>query len=302
MADKAYLFTYFTGEDTDMGEQIYFATSLDGLHWRDLNGNKAVITSNIGKKGLRDAFILRCGSEFIILATDLKIFGGTSWHNAVHGGSTKIAVMRSQDLISWSRPALIETGVEGAGCAWAPEAIFDRDKGEYLVYWASFTEKEGKHVVYAAYTKDFISLGTPFVFCRRQSDVIDTAVLLHKDTYYRISKNETEKTLLLEKSKSLNPESFQRINSRFLDNLYGVEGPCGFVLPNGDWCIMADRFLEHKGYLPISCRNLESGEMTAFSENEFDLGTARKRHGSVIEITMKEYKALQNKYGKEEKK
>lgn len=302
MAKHAYLFTYFTGEDTSDGEQIYFASSLDGLHWHDLNCGKAVISSFVGKKGLRDAFILRCGNEFIILATDLKIFGGTSWHEAVHKGSTKIAVIRSSNLIDWSSPALIETKVNSAGCAWAPEAIYDKSKDKYLVYWASFTKNAGKHIVYAAYTSDFKSLGKPFIFCQRECDVIDTAVLLNGDTYYRISKNETEKTLLLEKSKSLKPHSFTRINSSFLDGLSGVEGPCAFVLPSGDWCLMADRFLENKGYLPIKCNSLENGKMAAFSDGEFDFGKTRKRHGSVIEITISEYNTLQNKYGKEEKK
>ncbi len=33
----AYLFAHFIGEQKD-GEQIYFAVSQDGRHWKDLNG------------------------------------------------------------------------------------------------------------------------------------------------------------------------------------------------------------------------------------------------------------------------
>ena len=55
----AYLFAYFTGEGKANGEQIYFATSTDGLHWEEVNEGKPVITSTMGEKGLRDPFIIR---------------------------------------------------------------------------------------------------------------------------------------------------------------------------------------------------------------------------------------------------
>lgn len=300
MSFYGYLFTYFTGEDKEHGEQVYFATSRDGLHWTDLNSGKPIITSSIGQKGLRDAFVLRYNDKFVILATDLKIHGGNTWYNAVHNGSTKLAVIFSDNLTDWSTPILIDTNVDGAGCAWAPEAIFDKNKGEYLVYWAAHTKKAGKHIVYAAYTKDFTQLSAPFEFCQRECDVIDTAVFVDNNTYYRISKNETEKTLMLEKSQTLNPKDFQRINSDFLDNLHGVEGPCSFVLPSGEWCIMADRFLAHTGYLPIKCTSLENGKMAAMSNNEFDFGNTLKRHGSVLAISKEEYLSLQKVFGNEE--
>lgn len=42
-----YLFSYFTGEGTEDGEQVYFALSVgnDPLHWQELNGGKPVLTS-----------------------------------------------------------------------------------------------------------------------------------------------------------------------------------------------------------------------------------------------------------------
>lgn len=78
-----YLFSYFTGEGTPDGEQIYFALSEgnDPLHWKELNGGKPVLTSTMGEKGVRDPFIIRSpeGDKFYMIATDLKINGDWNW-------------------------------------------------------------------------------------------------------------------------------------------------------------------------------------------------------------------------------
>ncbi len=73
-----YFFAYFAGEGYSDGEQIYFASSQDGLNWDDLNNNKPVLTSTLGEKGVRDPFIIRSpeGDKFYLIATDLKINGG----------------------------------------------------------------------------------------------------------------------------------------------------------------------------------------------------------------------------------
>jgi hypothetical protein len=56
-----YAMSYFTGEGTADGEQIRMSLSRgnDALHWRELNGGRPVLTSELGTKGLRDPFIIR---------------------------------------------------------------------------------------------------------------------------------------------------------------------------------------------------------------------------------------------------
>jgi len=49
---EGYLFGHFIGEGDGNGEQIYFAVSEDGLHFKDLNGGKPVLVSTIGEKGV----------------------------------------------------------------------------------------------------------------------------------------------------------------------------------------------------------------------------------------------------------
>ncbi|MGW0737491.1 family 43 glycosylhydrolase, partial [Streptomyces sp. NPDC002851] len=73
-----YLFAYFTGEGTADGEQIRMALSRgnDPLHWRELNGGRPVLTSDLGEKGLRDPFVIRSpqGDKFYMIATDLRMY------------------------------------------------------------------------------------------------------------------------------------------------------------------------------------------------------------------------------------
>ena len=65
----AYLMAHFTGESAT-GEQIYFATSTDGLRWTDLNGSAPVLTSTVGERGVRDPSIVRspAGDRFYLFA------------------------------------------------------------------------------------------------------------------------------------------------------------------------------------------------------------------------------------------
>ncbi len=139
-----YLFTHFIGENGNIAEQIYFAASQDGFHWSDLNEGKSIMTSSLGDGGVRDPFILRSpdGDKFYQIATDLCIGGGTSWGESQSSGSKSLIIWESNDLVTWSNPRMVEVGVEGAGCVWAPEAIYDEKTGEYLVYWASMVSDE----------------------------------------------------------------------------------------------------------------------------------------------------------------
>lgn len=130
-----YLFVYFTGE-SENGEQVYFALSQDGLHWKDLNGGEPVLISEIGQMGVRDPFIFRSklDGKFYILATDLRIAPGQGWETARASGSKKIILWSSDDLICWSAPWCYEVPLDGAGSVWAPETCYDERRQAYLVF------------------------------------------------------------------------------------------------------------------------------------------------------------------------
>lgn len=298
-----YLFVHFTGE-SEIGEQIYFSVSRDGLHWTDLNGGQPVITSKICEMGVRDPFILRnrLDGRFYIISTDLRIANGKGWGAAQYEGSRNLMVCSSDNLTDWTEVEAAEIGIDGAGCVWAPEAIYDEKKGEYLVFWASMVKADGdsehKQRIYSAYTKDFKSFSKPELYIERENHVIDTTIMEWQGVYYRFSKDETTKNIIADKSENVKDGPFERLVCPEVERLSGVEGPAGFKFNDREeWCLMVDRFAEGAGYLPIVTKDLASGEFRVLEAKEYDMGNTKKRHGSVLNITDKEYGRLVEKYG-----
>lgn len=297
-----YLFVHFTGE-SETGEQIYFSVSKDGLHWTDLNNGQPVITSKICEMGVRDPFILRnkLDKKFYIISTDLRIANGKGWGAAQYEGSRNLMVCSSENLTDWTEIEAVEIGIDGAGCVWAPEAIYDEKKGEYLVFWASMVKADGeaehKQRIYCSYTKDFRHFGRPELYIERENHVIDTTIMEWKGVYYRFSKDETTKNIIADKSESVKEGPFTRLECPNVESLLGVEGPAGFKFNDREeWCLMVDRFAEGKGYLPIVTDDMASGEFRVLKPEEYDMGKTKKRHGSVLNITLEEYDRLVRKY------
>lgn len=299
-----YLFVHFTGEDTAEGEQIYFAISEDGLHWTDCTeGEQPVLRTELGEKGARDPFIIRDmqGNGYYLIATDLRIATGKGWTDAVTNGSRSILVWKSEDLIRWSKPKLVEVGIPEAGCVWAPEVVYDRTREDYFIFFASNVkvagEKEAKHRIYFTRTKDFDHFSETKKYIERDYDVIDTTIVEYDGLYYRFSKNETTKHIDVDVADDLESKEFKKVKSETLEQLYGVEGPEIYPLPEeGKWCLIVDRFMEGKGYLPLITDNLVKGEFRILSDDEFDMGSNRKRHGGVMKLTAEEYQRLKEYY------
>ncbi len=290
----AYLFVHFIGEQ-HLGEQIYFSLSRDGLHWKDLNHGELTLQTKIGSCGVRDPFPIRdprTGMVYII-GTDLCIGSGTNWGDAVTVGSRDILVWKTADLIHWEGPVAHTVGIPGAGCVWAPEAVYDRAKEEFFLFFASMVktpeDADAKQRIYSVTTKDFETFTPARLYIERENHIIDTTILEDKGKYYRISKNESIKRLDLESSDSLEGP-FEPLRSSTFENLYGVEGPEGYLLPDGEtWCVIADQIDEGKGYLPMVTKDLASGDFRILSPDEYDLGQTRKRHGGILPISDEEY-------------
>ncbi|MGN0157848.1 MAG: glycoside hydrolase family 43 protein [Brotaphodocola sp.] len=301
-----YLFVYFTGE-TELGEQVYFSVSRDGLHWKDLNGGRPVLMSDVGEKGVRDPFILRSQDtgRYYIIATDLRMAGGRDWEEVQINGSRAIVVWESENLIDWGTPRLEMVGIPSAGCVWAPEAIYCEKENSYLVFWASRVKEtndtEPKHRIYAALTKDFRSFTEPVKYIEKENHIIDTTIVHDGEYFYRISKDETEKNIMIDRGKDLLHGPFEKVNCSKLEEMYGVEGPEAFQFhDSGKWCLIVDRFAAGKGYMPLVCDNLEKAEFRPVDENDYDMGKNRKRHGSVLKIGEAEMNRLIENYGTED--
>jgi len=297
-----YLFAHFTGEHKD-GEQVYFSLSNDGLNWKDLNHGKPVLITGIGEKGARDPFLIKDekNGKYYIIATDLRIEAGKGWGVAQYEGSRDLLVWESNDLVNWSDVWAVTVGIEGAGCVWAPEAVYDYEKEAFFVFWASMVKEDGdteaKQRIYCAYTNDFKTFTETEKYIERENHIIDTTIVYDNGKYYRFSKDETTKTVNLDACESLRGQ-FKQIKSDTIDNMYGVEGPECYLLPDGrTWCLIVDRFATGKGYLPIVTDDLESGDLRVLDDMAYDMGVNKKRHGGVLKLNDEEYNRLKEAYG-----
>lgn len=333
-----YLFARFNGTEENINqEQTYFSLSKDGLNWENLNGNKPVLSSNIGESGLRDHYIARSpeGDKFYMIATDLSIAtnkagdnyntGAVDWWGAGGSGSHSIVVWESDDLVNWSEPWLSEIAPEGAGCTWAPEFIYDEKTGEYVVYWSAtklevdenekVTQEYENHAIYYCKTRDFRTFTEPTLYRDGGTDasgkrvkVIDSTMIEDNGTYYHYTKNESKGTIVIDKSDAVlgkfTEVPSQTLSTDLMAAQGAVEGPIIFKMNEksedgkGQWCLMVDRFARGQGYYPLITTDLSSGEFRMLDQSEYSFPKDSKfRHGYVMPVTASEYSALQRKWG-----
>jgi len=209
---SGYLFGHFIGEGTGDEEQIYFALSEDGLHFKDMNNGKPVLVSTVGEKGARDPYLYRSPeNKFYAIATDLSIYNRGGWKKNEQGyydpsttGSPYLVLWESDDLVNWTEPRLIKVAPENAGMAWAPEIIYDEETEESIIFFASSimnpeTKYKAKpNAIYYVATKDFVEFSEPklFIDCQKdgsengkEREIIDATVKKIGEYYYSVSKD-----------------------------------------------------------------------------------------------------------------
>jgi beta-xylosidase len=309
---KGYMFSYFTGEGTADGEQLYAALSKgnDPLKWRELNDGKPVLTSTLGEKGLRDPFIIRSpeGDKFYQIATDLRIYGNGDWDAAQRSGSKSIMIWESTDLVHWTNQRLVKVSPDSAGNTWAPEAFYDAKLGAYVVFWASKLYDNEAHsgdtynrMMYAT-TRDFYTFSEPKVWIDRGYSVIDSTMIKHDGEYYRLSKDERNNTSSTPNSKFIFEEKSDSILDLSWDPvaegigkgaMSAAEGPLVFKSNTEEkWYAFLDEF-GGRGYIPFETTDLASGNWTP--STGYDL-PAKPRHGTVLPVTQAEYDRLLRAY------
>jgi hypothetical protein len=301
-APGGFLFVTFKGEQSPMTEQVYFALSKDGRNWRALNGEQPVLVSQIGEKGVRDPYLLRAhdGKKFHLLATDLSINLNRDWNRAQRAGSRSIVIWESTNLVQWSEPRLVPVAAEDAGCTWAPEAVYDEEARDYLVFWASTTRRDnfGRQRIWAARTKDFKTFGSPFIYIEKAAHVIDTTIVRDGTNYHRFTKDETTKAITMETSeKLLGP--WRSVPNFSLAQLRGYEGPeCYLVEPAAadrppTWCLILDYYSKGQGYQPFITHDLAGGQFKTGEGFSFPF---KFRHGSILPVSDAEFERLDSAY------
>ncbi|MEZ0216589.1 MAG: family 43 glycosylhydrolase, partial [Rariglobus sp.] len=302
---SAYLMVHFTGE-SPRGEQIYFSVSEDGLHWSELNNSEPVLVSSLGEKGVRDPALVRSpdGKKVYLLATDLRIANRKGWGAARAQGSTSLVIWESTDLVNWSEPwmADVASAIPEAGCAWAPEAIYDESTGDYFVYWTTIAPRNGVRAgrIYYARTKDFRSFTPPELYIERNGPggIIDTQIIEVKGQKHRYYRASRDNQITLDGANSLTGP-WERIGDIAHLGYTGrqVEGPALFQFNQEQkWALLVDK-PGQGGYIPIV--------ITSFSDprgykllpaDAYSFGEGEKRHGGVLNITRSELAALRAKW------
>lgn len=307
---SAYLFTHFVGLENKLtDEQVYMSVSRDGISWDILNGGECILQSHIGERGVRDPFcIRRRGGGYYIIATNLSIYNRIQalknknevWKNSRNRfpdnptpGNGEIIVWESDDLIHWSEARSIAVAPEGAGSAWAPKAIYDKSKEMYMVVWASTIPDDDYAFLrlYRAYTSDFASFTEPELWLDRSDkgyNALDAVIAEDNGSFYRIYKSDK---IRIETAESLGGE-WESVNGNIAKLAVKHEGAAIYKNNiSGEWELLLD------------CLNKEVFGYERFVTDDMGGGVFRRehmnvpegiiyRHGSVMPITEREYKAL----------
>lgn len=288
-----YLFAYFTGNDPSQ-ERVCFALSRDGYNFKPINKGQPIITSHSGMQGIRDPYIFRGhDGAYYIIATDMRSELGWS-------SNYDLISWRSEDLIHWTDETVIKVGnvypvTKNTTRAWAPQAIWDDEKGEYMIYFAlQSAGTGGRTIMYYAYSPDLKKLSTePEILLdpTNGSDAIDADIIKVDDKYYMFFKDESGGGIYLVKSDKLN--TGYDYSKRQLVSIPGlaVEGSTTYQLIDGSgWLVIADAYMS--GYFTMA-RTTDFLRYTHLTEGtDFNFTSFTPRHGSVIPITEDQYKAL----------
>lgn len=165
---KAYLMVYFK-DDT---HGLYMALSPDGYSFTDVNNGQPIMAGDTIalQKGIRDPHITRGpDGRFYLAMTDLHIFAreagyrDTQWERDGEqygwGNNRGFVLMTSGDLIHWSRANLrvdqAFPGLSNIGCAWAPETIYDAEKGKLMLYYTMRFGNGNSRLYYTYMDDDF---------------------------------------------------------------------------------------------------------------------------------------------------
>lgn len=192
----AYLMVYHKDAD----HSLHMALSRDGYSWKALNGDKPVVSGDTiaQQHGIRDPHIYRGpDGAYYIAATDLHIFGkrdgyrNTEWERDGKeygwGNNRALVLMKSKDLIHCTHTTFrIDKAFPDhfgqLGCAWAPETIWDPEKGQLMVYFTIRPTGKGKTKLYYAYAdSNFTRLVTEpqplFEYPNEQVQVLDADIM-----------------------------------------------------------------------------------------------------------------------------
>jgi hypothetical protein len=302
-----YLGVFFLGDKPSV--YFYLSNGNNAISIKALNKGQPVINPTKGTQGVRDPSIIagggaEAGKKWYIIGTDLNI-AKTTWDASQRTGSRGIFVWESTDLVTWTSERLVNVEDTTAGMVWAPAAIWDAEKSQYLVHWASksYPTSDPQHKgtpsairIRYAHTSDFKTFSTPKDYINYSpTNIIDLDILsLGNNTYARFMKDETAKTVFTEVSTTGLFGSWTRPAGASTTIASGVEGPAVYWDNQvaGKAHLLLD-FYGSDGYRPYESSDVKSGRWTASDRAGWPKNL---RHGSVMPVTAAQVSALGAKW------
>jgi len=287
----AYLFTYFTG-NAKTEEAICFAVSTDGYHYKALNNNKPIISSEkiSSTGGVRDPHILRGedGKTFYMVATDMVSANGWDSNRAM-------VLLKSNDLIHWASAVVnIQKRFpdnENLKRVWAPQTIYDKAVKKYMVYW-SMKHGNGPDKIYYAYANaDFTDLETEpkqLFFSPTNGSCIDGDIIYDKGKYNLFFKTEGNGNGIKKAVSDQLTSGYVLKDNYVQQTKEAVEGAGVFKLNQGnEYILMYDVYM--KGQYQFT----KSNDLTHFNVVDQDVSMDfHPRHGTVLPINQQELSRL----------
>ena len=292
----AYLFAYFTGNDIKE-EAIRFAVSNDGYNFRALNNNQPIIDSKqiSSSGGIRDPHILRGadGKTFYMVATDMVSAKGWDSNRAM-------VLLKSTDLVNWNSSVInIQKkypNQENLKRVWAPQTIYDAQKGKYMIYWSMQHGNEADKIYYAYANADFTDLETEpkqLFFSPTNGACIDGEIIFKDNKYHLFFKTEGSGAGIKIAVSNKLTEGYVLRDQYVQQTPYPVEGAGVFKLNNSnDYILMYDLYTKGKYQFT------KSSDLEHFSviDNAVSMNF-HPRHGTVMPITANELVRLESKWG-----
>ncbi len=292
-----YLFAYFTGNRIEE-ESIHFAISRDGYTFRALNGNKPVLDSRVisSTGGVRDPHILRAedGHTFYMVATDMVSGNGWSSNRAM-------VLLKSTDLIHWTHSVInIQkryAGQERLRRVWAPQTIYDREAGKYMIYWSMLYEG-GTDIIYYAYANDdFTDLEgepRPLFLPADKKSCIDGDIVFKDGVYHLFYKTEGHGNgIKTATTRSLTSGHWTEYPDYKQQTKDAVEGAGTFKLIGQEKYI-----LMYDVYMKGAYQFTETTDLQHFQVVDHAVSMDfHPRHGTVIPVTRDELLRLTTQWG-----
>lgn len=319
-------------KDTDHG--LHMAYSWDGYTWTALNDDRPVMAGDtIAKqRGIRDPYIFRNPKDgaFLVAMTDLHVFGRrdgvrtTEWERDGKkydwGNNRGLVLLRSTDLIHWQRTNLdfstlsCPTGdadAEGnpfswadVGCVWAPEMVFDEEKGQVLLHFTTRFLRERNRIYYVYMNDSFTAMTSQPAFLfgaprdehgRLTKSMIDSDITKIGDTYHLFATEHGHPR----HATSQNLTGPYTIDHNFDDGVpQAHEAPMLWkLIGQQKWMLMQDRYsMEPHNFYFVETTDLKTFTPLGYFDDGISpmhrTNFAEQKHGAVVQVTKKELKKL----------